>query len=290
MVELADYKANRGTAWCPGCGNFGILNAVQRALVKLGKAPHEVVIVSGIGQAPKLPHYMNVNTFNGLHGRSLPAATAIKLANRDLTVIVVGGDGDGYAEGGNHFLHAMRRNIDITYLVHDNQIYGLTKGQASPTTETGYVTGTSPWGVLTAPFSPLPMAVDANISFAARSFSGDQDHLVDTIVAAVNHKGFSFVDILQPCVSFNNLNTHQWYRERVTPIDSSHNPKDRRAAWELAQQWGDQIPIGVIYEGDRPAYDELVPAIKTTPLVKQTRVDEKLHLLNKDFLARPERD
>lgn len=288
MVQISDYKRKCEIAWCPGCGNFGILGAVQKALVKLGKEPHEVVIVSGIGQAPKLPHYMYANVFNGLHGRSLPAATAIKLANSKLTVIVVGGDGDGYAEGGNHFLHAMRRNIDITYLVHDNQIYGLTKGQASPTTEPGYITGTTPWGVLTAPFRPLPLAISMDVGFVARGFSGDQEHLANLIVQGVNHKGFSFIDVLQPCVSFNHLNTHHWYRERVYYIDESHNRKDKVAAWQLAHEWGDRIPIGVLYEGDRPAYNELVPAIKEMPLVDQPFVKEKLTKLNEDFLPRAE--
>lgn len=209
----------RETAWCPGCGNFGILNALSQALDGLGLEPKDVLFVSGIGQAGKTPHYIKGNVLNTLHGRTLPTATGAKIANSGLTVIAIGGDGDGYAEGGNHFIHALRRNIDITYLVHNNQVFGLTKGQASPSSDPGMMTGTTPWGVYNEPFNPLAAAISMNGSFVARSFAGDQEHLAKTIQAAVKHPGFALVDILQPCVTFNKINTYQWYRARVYDLN-----------------------------------------------------------------------
>jgi len=261
----------RETAWCPGCGNFGILNALSDALEELSLEPHDVLFVSGIGQAGKTPHYIKGNVFNTLHGRTLPAATGAKLVNPELTVFAIGGDGDGYAEGGNHLLHAMRKNVNITYLVHDNQVFGLTKGQASPRSDQGFVTGTTPQGVSLESFSPLATAITLNAGFVARSFSGNKSHLVETIQAAVNHEGFSIVDILQPCVTFNKINTFQWYRSRVYDLkdDENYDPSNRTAAWEKAQQWGDRIPIGVFYKVDRATLDEAHPASANGPLVKQ---------------------
>ena len=202
MVTLKNY-GEYTTAWCPGCGNFSILKAIKQALVSSELEPHQVLFVSGIGQAAKTPHYMNVNLFDGLHGRSLPVATGAKLANPHLKVIVESGDGCHYGEGGNHFLAAIRRNIDVTLLVHNNQVYGLTKGQASPTSETGFVTKAQPQGAAQAPFNPVAVAVAMRAGFVARAFSGNIDHLVQMIRQAMAHPGFALVDILQPCVSFN---------------------------------------------------------------------------------------
>jgi len=256
-------------AWCPGCGNFGILNAVKKALVALKLAPHQVLFVSGIGQAPKLPHYTRGNLFNGLHGRSLPAATGARLANHDLTVIAVDGDGGAYGEGAGHLLAAMRRNIDLTYLVHNNQVYGLTKGQASPTADAGFVTKTTPLGA-GQPLNPMALAMASDISFLARGFAGDIDHLAGLIQAAVTHRGFALVDILQPCVSFNRRNTFQWYRERVYKVeDEGYDPTDKAAALVKAQEWGDRIPIGIIYRQERPTFEDGLPQLKKGPLVKQ---------------------
>jgi 2-oxoglutarate ferredoxin oxidoreductase subunit beta len=230
-----------------------------------------MVIVSGLGQAPKTPHYLRCNCFNGLHGRTLPVATGIKLANHRLTVLAQGGDGDGYGEGGNHFLHAMRRNIDITYLVHNNQAYGLTKGQASPTSEYGFVTKTTPRGALSPAINPLSLAVASNCSFVGRGFAGEIDHLADLIKAGIQHRGFALIDILQPCVSFNRVNTFKWYSERAYKIDhgANHEPEDRMAAFQKAQEWGNKIPIGVIYRNRRPTLEEQQPAIADRPLVEQ---------------------
>jgi 2-oxoglutarate/2-oxoacid ferredoxin oxidoreductase subunit beta len=269
MLDPEIYKSDDEIAWCPGCYNFAILRAVKQALASLDIAPHQVMFASGIGQAAKLPHYLKCNLFNGLHGRTLPAATGIKLANHELHVIAEGGDGDGYAEGGNHFIHAMRRNPGVTYLVHDNQIYGLTKGQTSPTSEGGFITGTTPLGNFNFPEHPLALAVACGCSFAARGFAGDSEHLAQLIAQAIGHPGFALVDILQPCVTFNRVNTYQWYKQRVYQLDSSYDPGNRAMAFEKAMEWGDKIPIGVIYRNERPPLESQLPQLKDQPLVAQ---------------------
>jgi len=266
MIDLSRYGSDDPIAWCPGCGNFGILSAVKQALAELDIEPENTLFVSGIGQAAKLPHYLRCNMFNGLHGRALPVAAGARIANHDLAVIAVGGDGDGYSEGGNHFIHAMRRNLNMTYLVHDNQIYALTKGQASPTTDKLTKTGTTPWGVYGEPERPLALAVASNCSFVARGFSGDQEHLTGIIKEAITHKGFSFVDILQPCVTFNKINTFKWYSERVTKLDGSYDPRNRIKAFETALEWGDRIPIGVIFKGREGSYEEATGLASAEPL------------------------
>jgi 2-oxoglutarate/2-oxoacid ferredoxin oxidoreductase subunit beta len=268
MVDIKDYGEFE-TAWCPGCGNFPLLKAVKKALVKRGLEPHQVLFVSGIGQAAKAPHYMSANLFNGLHGRAVPAATGAKLVNPGLVVIAESGDGCVYSEGGNHFLAAIRRNVDITLLTHNNQVYGLTKGQASPTSDEGFITKAQPEGVTLAPFNPLAVAIAMHASFVARSYVGVEDHLVDIIAQAIGHHGFSLVDILQPCVSFNRVNTYQWYQNRCKPIPSSYNPADWGAAIKLAEQWGDEIPIGVLYRNDRPPFGDHFSALKKGPLIGQ---------------------
>jgi 2-oxoglutarate/2-oxoacid ferredoxin oxidoreductase subunit beta len=266
MVTMQDYGQYE-TAWCPGCGNFAILETVKRALVELDLAPRQVLFVSGIGQAAKAPHYLNANLFNGLHGRALPAATGAALANPKLTVIAESGDGCSYGEGGNHFLAAIRRNINITLIVHDNQVYGLTKGQASPTSDEGFVTKAQPAGVIAEPFHPLGVAVAMHAGFVARSFSGMQEHLKAMIVAAVRHKGFSLVDVLQPCVTFNRVNTFMWYQKRCTALPESYDPTDWAQALQTAMEWGDRIPVGVIYRNDRPAFEEHFECLASGPLV-----------------------
>lgn len=268
MPTLEDYKG-RTPAWCPGCGNFSILRAFNESMIEIGLNPHEFVIVSGIGQAGKFPHYTRCHTFNGLHGRTLPVATGIKLANHNLKVFAVAGDGDCYGEGGNHLIHAIRRNIDIKLFVHDNQIYGLTKGQASPTTMKGMITKTQPFGVFSEQFNPLAMAIALNCSFVARGFAGDIEHLKSLIKEAVNHKGFTLVDILQPCVSFNKINTFEWYRQRVYRLSEDYNPSDRFKAFEKSLEWVEKIPIGIIYKTTRLSYEEQIPVIKDKPLVNQ---------------------
>jgi 2-oxoglutarate ferredoxin oxidoreductase subunit beta len=283
LVTMADYAAPLKPAWCPGCGDFGILRSLNKALVELGIAPHQVLMVSGIGQAGKLPHYTRANVFNSLHGRPVPPAIGAKIANPELNVIVISGDGDAYGEGGNHWLHAMRRNHDLTYLVHDNQVYALTKGQASPTSDPGYVTKTTPYGAA-PPVNPVAIAVASGATFVARGFSGDIDHLTALIKAAIIHKGFSLIDILQPCTTFNLRNTFSWYRERVYKLGEDYKPGDRATAFAKALEWGDRIPIGVIYREERPTFEEQVPALHQGSLIRlKTSPDKAARIIN-EFL------
>jgi 2-oxoglutarate ferredoxin oxidoreductase subunit beta len=282
MVKMTDYAGSQ-PAWCPGCGNFAILNALKKALVELDLEPQRVLMVSGIGQAGKLPHYTRGNVLNVLHGRTLPAAAGAKMANPELTVIAVGGDGDGYGEGGNHFLHSARRNHDITYLVHNNQVYALTKGQASPTSDQGFVTKTTPQGAST-PLNSLAVAIAAGGTFLARGFSGDIDHLVGLIKSGIQHRGFALIDILQPCVSFNHKNTHAWYKERVYKLEAAYRPSDRSAAMEKALEWGERIPIGVIYRQEKPAFEDELPVVKRGPLVKQPMDPMRVGALLDEFV------
>jgi 2-oxoglutarate ferredoxin oxidoreductase subunit beta len=283
MVTMDDYIGLK-PAWCPGCGNFGILRALNKALVELGLKPHQALMVSGIGQAGKLPHYSRGNVFNSLHGRALPVAIGAKIANPELTVIAIGGDGDGYSEGGNHFLHSLRRNHDITYLVHNNQIYGLTKGQASPTSDEGLITKTTPEGAFPA-MNPIGLAIVAGGSFVARAFAGDIDYLSQLIQRGIRHRGFALIDILQPCVSFNHKNTLKWYRERVYKLDEekSYRPGDKKQALEKAQEWGERIPIGIIYEQKRPTFGDKLPALQKGSLVKQKLELVRVRALMEEF-------
>lgn len=266
MITISDY-GDYETAWCPGCGNFSILKAVKQALAARQLKPHEVLFVSGIGQAAKTPHYLNANVFNGLHGRSLPVATGTKLANPNLTVIVESGDGCNYGEGGNHFLAAIRRNIDVTLLVHNNQVYGLTKGQASPTSAEGFVTKAQPEGVPSAPFNPIAVAVAMRAGFVARGFAGMLDHMSELIQQGINHRGLALIDVLQPCVSFNKINTFAWYKQRCNPLSPAYDPTDWEQAIKVASEWGDKIPTGVIYRNDRIPFGEHFPALSQGPLV-----------------------
>ncbi|TAH69431.1 MAG: 2-oxoacid:ferredoxin oxidoreductase subunit beta [Anaerolineaceae bacterium] len=258
------------TAWCPGCGNFSILNCLKTALEELGKDPHEVLMAAGIGQAAKTPQYISANTFCGLHGRSLPAATAAKIANEALTVVVNTGDGDSYGEGGNHFIHAIRRNVNIAHFVHDNQIYGLTKGQSSPTTATGQLTNAQADGNLNYPLNPVLLAIAAGAGFVARSFSGDAKHLTAMMKEAISYKGYALVDIFQPCVSFNKVNTFSWYRDRVYHLEDDYQPNDRTKAMIRAMEFGDRIPIGILYREDGPDYHDMNKILAgREPLVDQ---------------------
>lgn len=265
MLDLNLYKSNDEIAWCPGCGNFGILAAIKEALAELELKPEEIVMVSGIGQAAKTPHYLKANGFNGLHGRALPPAQAIKMANKNLKVFINSGDGDSYGEGGNHFIHNIRRNVDMVHLVHDNQIYGLTKGQGSPTTAKGQVTSLQFEGVYVEPINPLAIAISAGATFVARSFSGDKEHLKSMIKAAVNHKGYALVDIMQPCVVFNKVNTFKWYKDRIYKLDESYDPSDKAQALKKVEEFGDEgIPIGILYKNEtKETYHEVHPVLKT---------------------------
>lgn len=261
-------------AWCPGCGNFGILHIIQAALAELGLAPASVVLVSGIGQAAKIPHYLNAHFFNGLHGRALPPATAIKASNPALTVLAESGDGDMYGEGGNHFIHAIRRNPDITNIVHDNMVYGLTKGQASPTSEKGFVTPVQCHGVTNEPLNPIALALSLNASFVARGFSGDLEQTKEIVKAAIRHRGYALVDILQPCVTFNRVNTFRWFKEHTAYLDETHDRTSREEAFRRALET-ERLPLGIFYQEEgRPTFEDNL-GIHGDPLLPlfQRRVD-----------------
>jgi 2-oxoglutarate ferredoxin oxidoreductase subunit beta len=282
-VEGADV------AWCPGCGDFVILRTLKMALADLEMDPRELVLVSGIGQAGKLPHYLKSNTYNSLHGRALSPATAIKAANKDLKVIVTTGDGDMYGEGGNHFMHTIRRNPDITTIVHNNMVYGLTKGQASPTSQQEMKTPLQVQGVTLEPFNPLAVAIALDASFVARTFAGDMNNMKEIFKKAINHKGYALVDVFQPCVTFNKVNTFQWFRENTYQLEDSHDPYDRNEAFKRATETG-KYPLGIFYinenkptfeetltvyaEDDSPLYEREVDMKKLKSLIESKRVSK----------------
>jgi 2-oxoglutarate/2-oxoacid ferredoxin oxidoreductase subunit beta len=263
-------------SWCPGCGNFSILSNLKNVLADLEVDPENLVLVSGIGQAGKLPHFLRSNTYIGLHGRALSPATAIKAVNRGLKVIVATGDGDMYGEGGNHFLHTIRRNPDITCIVHDNMVYGLTKGQASPTTRLGMKTTYQVNGVSEEPFNPLTVAIALDASFVARTFSGDPEHLQKTLKSAINHEGYSLVDVFQPCVSFNKINTFQWFKENTYYLEESHDPYNKAEALRRAEET-DKYPLGIFYiNKQKKTFEETLNVYKNDDRTLHDRqVDKK---------------
>jgi 2-oxoglutarate/2-oxoacid ferredoxin oxidoreductase subunit beta len=294
MLELKDFRTKVHNDWCPGCGDFGILNAVQMALFELKLEPHDVAIVSGIGCSGKTPHFVNTYGFHTLHGRSLPIATGIKLANTALTVVAVGGDGDGYGIGAGHFLNTGRRNLDFTYVVHDNQVYGLTKGQASPTLPKGQRTKSMPSPAIIEGINPLATAISAGYTFVARSYSLDVRHLKEILKAAILHKGSALVDVLQTCPTYNDINTKEWYAgadlaskaPRLYKLEENGydgTVKDPNDANEVNQmkgqaisrsfEWGEKVPIGVFYRIQEPTYEDMIaqrmPSYKEVPLIKQ---------------------
>jgi len=288
-VVLKDYNIDEKPTWCPGCGDFGILASLKNALVQLNLHPHEILLVSGIGCGSKLPYYMRANGFDSLHGRALPVATGAKLANTDLQVIVISGDGDGYGIGGNHFVHTMRRNPDLTHIVENNQVYGLTKGQYSPTSSKGYVSSTTPEGSIEVSVNPIALAMAAGASFIARGFANDPRHLTATLAKAIQHKGYALVDVLQPCITYNKINTGAWYKERVYKLDdeAGYDPHNYDAAWEKAKEWDERIPIGVIYEeAGRPTYEEQVSQLQNGPLAHQSvkRDRDLLESIKQEFM------
>lgn len=262
------------TAWCPGCGNFDIVATLTGVLDDLKLKPSELLLVGGIGQAAKLNQYINANGFSGLHGRSLPAAVAAKMVNERLTVIVNTGDGDSYGEGGNHFLHNIRRNVDITHFVHDNQIYGLTKGQTSPTSDSCSVDRAGACN-LSKPFNPLLIALAAGATFVARSFSGNREHLAKMMKAAILHKGYALVDILQPCVSFNKVNTFGYYKEHSYELEEGYDKTNLQTAILRSMEYGPKIPIGILYQVQKPTYHQQRPEIYDGTLMIDKQLSEK---------------
>jgi len=284
-MKKSDYDLeNIDIAWCPGCGNFGILNVLKDALAELNLQLEKLVLVSGIGQAAKLPHYLKCNLFNGLHGRYLSSATAIKAVNPNLTVIAVSGDGCTYGEGGNQFVHTIRRNPDITNIVHNNMVYGLTKGQASPTSRIGFKTPVQIDGVFELPFNPIAVAIALDASFVARAFIGDTARTKEIIKKAIQHKGYALVDIFQPCVSFNRVNTYEWFKQNTYYLEETYDPYNRLEAFKRAIET-ERLPLGIFYiNPDKKTFEEnlIVYRENKEPVIRRD-LNKRLEFVQKIF-------
>lgn len=273
MVDRRDFDTSIFPTWCPGCGNFGIWGAFKNALVELGFSPAEMMVVYGIGCSGNGADFLNTYGFHALHGRALPVATGAKLANHELKVVAMAGDGDGYGIGLGHFIHAVRRNLDLTFIVHNNQVYGLTTGQTSPTSDTGFSTKSTPAGVLEEPVNPVLLGVAGGASFVARGFAGDIRHLTQLFVEGIKHRGFALIDVFQPCVTFNKVNTYDWFRERIYKLDTGQTFTDRGSAMKALGAHKDRLATGVIYREEKPTYEDGLDQLKDGPLVGQNISD-----------------
>ncbi len=263
MTELADLVTPCAPNFCPGCGDFGIWSAFKQAAVKCGWSSDNTALCTGVGCHAHILNFIKITGFGSLHGRSVPVACGIKLANPELNVFTFVGDGDCLAEGGNHFIHTCRRNHDITIIIHDNAIYGLTTGQTSPRSPHGFVSKSTPEGNIDEPVNPLALAIAMGATFVARVYAGDIPALAGMIVRANEHRGIAIVDALQPCVTFNKQITHEYYQQNIYQLPDSYDPKDKVAAFAKAQEWGEkQIPVGLFYQEDKPTYDEQIPVYK----------------------------
>jgi len=282
-----DFNTHIRPTWCLGCGNYGIWNAIKRAFVQLGLKNHEILAVYGIGCSGNGTNFLKTYAFHALHGRALPVATGAKLANHKLNVIVMAGDGDGAGIGGNHFMHTCRRNINLTYIMHDNRIYGLTTGQTAPTSDQGLKTKSTPSGVLESPVNPVATALTSGATFVARGFSGDVKHLTYLFTEAIRHRGFAFVDVLQPCVTFNKKHTYDWYRKRIYKLQDEENytKNDLIEAFRRSKENEEQeIPIGIFYQVEKPIYEDGLKQIERKPLVDHVVSDIDISkLLNSYF-------
>src|SRR5713101_5294131 len=270
-LPLETYQGLVEPDWCPGCGDFGVLRALELAAQKLRLPTKNIFVVSGIGCSSNLPGFFHAYGVHSLHGRAVAVASGAKLANHELNVVITGGDGDGYGIGLNHFIHAMRRNLDLTYLVMNNQIYGLTTGQASPTTEKGHKTKSTPRGNVELPINPIALALVSGATYIARGFSGENKHLADLFAGAVAHKGFSLVDVFSPCVTYNKINTYEYFRKRnyKLEVEAGYDTRNVELALEKSFEWGDRIPIGVFYQNHQPTYEDQEVALRNGPLVQQ---------------------
>ena len=274
MTNINDFSGYNPT-WCPGCGNWGIGVAVKQALVQSNINPSKVGVVFGIGCSGNMNDFLNAYTIHSLHGRSLPTAIGLKIANHELPVIAIVGDGDCYGEGGNHFLHACRGNHDITVIVHDNGVYGLTTGQSAPTAQKGFKSKSTPSGILEMPINPLTLTITSGATFVAQSFAGDVLHTISMIKAGIEHKGFSVVNILQPCVTFNKINTYQYYLQRVYKLDEKYQKSDFKTAVQKSIEVNEgKFPLGVIYQTERPSYTDQLPQLSETTLIEKKRFAE----------------
>jgi 2-oxoglutarate ferredoxin oxidoreductase subunit beta len=271
--QKIQYKSDQKAVFCPGCGDYGVTASIIKAMTELGRERHNMLVVTGIGCSSSIANQFNTYVVHSIHGRSLPVGTGAKLANHELTVLCAGGDGDGYGIGVGHLIHAARRNLDLTYVVMNNEIYGLTTGQASPTSFVGMKTKTTPSGVIEAPINPMTLAISAGATYVARGFAGDPNHLSTLIKNGMLHKGFSIIDVFSPCVTFNHDNTYDWFRPRVYKLEESgHDPSDIKKAFDRARELDigtDHIPIGLFYETQRPTYDDLEMSLKDGPIAKK---------------------
>lgn len=286
LVKAEDFRTDDKPTWCPGCGDFAILKALREALAELNIPNYETMLVTGIGCSSKMVHWVEVYGAHTIHGRALPVGQGAHIANHELPLIVAGGDGDMYGIGAGHFFHAPRRNMNLTLLVHNNQVYGLTKGQASPTSMKGFKTKSHPFGVIEEPVNGLPIALLNGATFVARATAANPKHLKEMIKKAITHKGFAYIDILQHCVTFNKVNTAKWVKERAVYIgkDIEHDPTDKEAALKLALQFGDEIPMGILYQVEAPTFAESTPALQGSPLVKKDIENIDISALMKRFI------
>lgn len=285
MLTEKDFLTNHQPTWCPGCGNFAIWLAMRQALAELNLKPEQVLIVYGIGCSGNDANFIKTYVWHSLHGRTLPTAVGAKLANQDLTVIAMGGDGDGYGEGLGHFLHAVRGNVNVTYITHDNQVYGLTTGQTAPTSMTGFKTKTTPQGVIDGPVNPIALSLAQGIGFVARGFSGQAQHLKELFKTAIQYPGFALVDVFQPCVTFNKINTFKWFFDRLYNLDqqADYNKQDLALALKTSLVWGDKIPFGTFYQVTKDHYASHLPQLQGKALVKRPMTVRNLDKLLVEF-------
>ncbi|MDD5749778.1 MAG: 2-oxoacid:ferredoxin oxidoreductase subunit beta [Patescibacteria group bacterium] len=284
-VKEKDFNTDYQCTWCPGCGNFGIMIALKKALTELGLKPENILLVYGIGCSGNAVNFIKTYAWHSLHGRTLPTAVGAKLANKDLTVIVMAGDGDGYGEGMGHFIHGVRGNADITYITHNNKLYSLTTGQSAPTSDKGTKTKSTPDGLIEVAANPMSLALSAGGSFVSRGFSGNAEHLKELFKKAILHQGFSLVDVFQPCVTFNHTNTFKYYFDRLYNLDekTDYDKSDLQAAFRESLLWGDKIPYGLFYQDRRPSYGDHLPQLKGQALVKRKMLVRKIEKLMKEF-------
>jgi 2-oxoglutarate/2-oxoacid ferredoxin oxidoreductase subunit beta len=270
-LPIETYDSVVDPDWCPGCGDFGVLKALKMAAGKLSIQPKDLFVVSGIGCSSNLPGFIHAYGVHSLHGRAVAVASGVKFANHDLHVVITCGDGDGYGIGIGHFIHAMRRNLDLTYIVMNNQIYGLTTGQASPTTMKDMRTKSTPRGNAEQPINPISLALVSGATYVSRAFSGEPNHMADIIAGAIAHRGFALVDVFSPCVTYNKINTYPWFKQRVYKLENetAYKTGDYQQAVGRSMEWGDRIPIGLFYKGDQAIYEDSEPALKKGPLVHQ---------------------
>ena len=265
------YKSELKSIWCPGCGDFGVLNSVYKALARLQLPPEDVAVISGIGCSSRLPGYMATYGFNAIHGRAVPIATGVKLANPELTVLAVGGDGDGFSIGGGHIPHGARRNIDITYVVMDNQVYGLTKGQYSPTTPMGDISTSTTFGNIEQPLNPLLLCLSYGVGFLAQCFSSDTKMLSDVLVDAIQYPGFAMINVISPCPTFRGHDQFKQVKEVAVDLSAlGHDPSNLDAAYQIVRRPDHQNCFGLIYREEKPGYHVRLEKIRERARAKGT--------------------